>query len=384
MKPKSKKIIVFVGSILLCLMLVAPMMAACAEEAPAPAPTTTAPAPTTTAPAPAPTEAKVYEMSWQDCDPAGQSQWFALQNMAERVKAASGGRIEVTLYPEGEILPRNDVLPGIRDNVVQAGTYNPAMEMGIIGPVTYLLGASGLPAGPSTDECLAWLYGENGMELINEVYQDWCYIIGAASGAGELFAFSNKPLSTAADFKGLKFRTMGMWAEVLGQYGASVTTIAGAELYSSMERGVLDAFEYGPPSTNWTMGFHEVADYIGLPGIQSPGYTKPVMINKEFYDSLPADLQALLKHECQLLSLDSMNIVHYADSEAMEKYEAYGTKIFYVEDDFQADIAERCKALCDQYAADDPQFNKVWEDQQEFFRVWRALSGITPKYTIFD
>jgi len=344
------------------------------------APETTPTTPTT----PAEPAGEVYHAVWQDIDPAGQAQWFAIVNTCERVEAASNGRLIIEPHPEGEIVPRNDVTPAVADGVVQIITNNPAMDQGRIGPATYMLTASGLPAGPSTIECLAWLYRGGGIDMLNEAYKDYAYCVGASAGAAELFCHSKKPLSTAADFKGLKFRTMGMWAEVLSQYGAAVTTVAGSELYSAVERGVLDAFEFGPPSTNWVYGFHEICPYIGLPGIQSPGYTKPVLVNKEFFDGLPADLQSILRHECMALSLDSYNLVAYADAEAMQNYEEYGTKIFYVEDSFQEDIAKRTRELCLKYASEDALFKQAWESQDEFFKVWRSLTGIVPKYTIFD
>lgn len=326
----------------------------------------------------------VYQAVWQDIDPAGQAQWFAIQNTCERVEMASNGRLIITPHPEGEVVPRNDVTPGVAEGVVDMITVNPAMDQGRIGPATYMLTASGLPAGPSTIECLAWLYQGGGIDIINDAYQDYAYCIGASAGAAELFCHSKKPLSTPEDFDGLKFRTMGMWAEVLAQYGAVVTTVAGSELYSSVERGVLDAFEFGPPSTNWVYGFHEICPYIGLPGIQSPGYTKPVLVNKDFFEGLPDDLQAILMHECMVLSLDSYNLVSYDDALAMDLYKAYGTKIFYVEDDFQKDIAARTRALCEQYAAEDEMFKTAWDSQNDFFSVWRSLTGIVPAYTIYD
>jgi TRAP-type mannitol/chloroaromatic compound transport system substrate-binding protein len=326
----------------------------------------------------------VYQAVWQDIDPAGQAQWFAIQNTCERVKLASNGRLVITPHPEGEIVPRNDVTPGVAEGVVDMITVNPAMDQGRIGPATYMLTASGLPAGPSTIECLAWLYQGGGIDIINDAYKDYAVCVGASAGAAELFCHSKKPLSTAADFQGLKFRTMGMWAEVLAQYGAVVTTVAGGELYSSVERGVLDAFEFGPPSTNWVYGFHEICPYIGLPGIQSPGYTKPVLVNKEFFGDLPSDLQEILKHECMAFSLDSYNLVSYDDALAMDLYKAYGTKIFYVEDDFQKDIAARTRALCEKYASEDALFQTAWDSQNTFFSVWRSLTGIVPKYTIYD
>ncbi|MBN1856495.1 MAG: hypothetical protein JW846_06010 [Dehalococcoidia bacterium] len=378
----TKKAFVLFLALGLVLSLVA---AGCAPDAaPAPDGEEEEAAPEEEEEAPSAPADTVYQVTWQDIDPSGQAQWFAIEATCERIETASNGRLVVTPHPADEVVPRNEVTPAVAEGVVDVITVNPAMDQGRIGPATYMLTASGLPAGPSTTECIAWLFNGGGIDQINNAYKDYAYCIGASSGAAELFCHSKKPLDTAAAFKGLKFRTMGMWAEVLGQYGAAVTTVAGGELYSSVERGVLDAFEYGPPSTNWVMGFHEICDYIGLPGIQSPGYTKPVLVNQEFFDDLPADLQAILEHEFMALALDSYNRVAYDDAKAMQMYEDYGTQIFYVDDAFQKDIAARTRELCIGYAAEDALFKQAWDSQNEFFTVWRSLTGIVPDYTIYD
>jgi len=238
-----KKVVILLVSVLVVISMV--LMGCAPEAAPPPEEEEEEAAPEEEeeeeAPPAAPEE-EVFEITWQDTDPPAQSQWYALQNLADRVRAASGGRLDITVLPEGQVVPRNECTPAVKDGVVQIATIPTSIDTGRLGPVTYLMVCSGLPAGPSTIECIAWLYQGGGLELINDLYADWAYVIGASAGAAELFCHSNEPLETAADFKGLKFRTFGMWAEVLGGYGAVVTMLPGAELYSGVERGVIDAF----------------------------------------------------------------------------------------------------------------------------------------------
>lgn len=380
----TRKVQIAMLSVVVVFSLV---LVGCAPEA-APAPEEeeeAAPAPEEEKKAPAAPEEKVYEGTWQDVDPAGSTQNRVLEEVADRMRAASNGRLDITIYPEGEIVPRDEGTPSVRDGIIDVATVATAMDQGRLGPATYILTSSGLPAAPATIDWIAWLYQGNGLDVLNDVYQDYCYVLGASSGAAELFAHSNKPLETAADFKGLKFRALGMWGELLNEhYGASVVQLPGAELYSSMERGVIDAFEYGPPSTNWAQGFQEIADYIGLPGVQSPGYTKPVMVNKDWFDALPDDLQDLFVHECTTLALRSWGALSYDSAKAIEQFKDYGTKIFYVSDDFQQDIAQKSRAKCEEFAAEDALFAEVWEHQNEFFSVWKSIKPIVPEYTIFD
>jgi TRAP-type mannitol/chloroaromatic compound transport system substrate-binding protein len=151
-----------------------------------------------------------------------------------------------------------------------------------------------------------------------------------------------------------------------------------------VERGVLDAFELGPPSFNWPYGFQEVCKYIGLPGIQSPGYAKPVWVNKSSWDSLDAHLQDLLKDEIMACALDTYMSQEIEDGAAIQNYLDYGTEIFYVSDELQTDIAQKSKALIAKFAAEDPQFAEIWEQRQAFNKEWTSLTGIVPDYTIFD
>jgi TRAP-type mannitol/chloroaromatic compound transport system substrate-binding protein len=329
-------------------------------------------------------EAEVIKWTWQDNSGPGTTQLIMLEELAKRVKAATGGTFDISVVAEGTIVPRAESTAAVRDGMLDLATNCPSVDEGRLGPIVYICGASGLPAGPSSMDGVAWAYKGEGLEIMSEVWKDWAYVIGVQPGAPELFCHSNKKLEKASDLKGLKFRTRGMWAEILGEYGVAVVIIAGGELYSSVERGVLDAFELGPPSFNWPYGFQEVCKYIGLPGIQSPGYAKPVWVNKSSWDSLDAHLQDLLKDEIMTCALDTYMSQEIEDGAAIQKYLDYGTEIFYVSEELQTDIAQKSKALIEKFAAEDPQFAEVWEQRQAFNKEWTSLTGIVPDYTIFD
>jgi len=379
----TRKILMLVLSLAVVAGLV---LAGCAPEAAPPAEEEEEAAPEEEeeeAPPAAP-EAEVFELAWQDISPPGASMYIVLDRLCNQILAASGGRLDITLYSEGELTPRHETTPAVQSGAIDLATNSSPMDLGRMGNVMYLMGSSGLPAGPSTRELIAWVYQGGGLEIMNEVYKDWGYILGTQPGAAELFCHSNKKLEKASDFKGLKFRTLGLWAEILETYGVSVVMIPGGELYQAVERGVLDAFELGPPSYNWPHGFQEILKYVGVPGIQSPGFANNVLINKEAYDGLPSDLQDLLKDEILGMALYGQLYLAEADAAAMDNYRDYGTEIVSVNDELQQDIAAKSRAALEGYAVDDPQFAEVWEQQKAFFKMWRGLGGIFPKYTVFD
>jgi len=327
---------------------------------------------------------KVYTGVWVDVDGAGTDQNLVLVEAAANMLAASGGRLDITISASGEIVPRDEGTPAVADGVVDIASPAASMDMGRLGPVTYILGSSGLPAGGSTTDWVAWAYQGDGLAIMSDVYSDYGYVKGVVGGAAELFAHSHKPLTKASDFKGLKFRALGLWGEVAQEsYGASVVQLPGGEVYSAMERGVIDAFELGPAGLNFAFGFQEIAEYVGLPGVQSPGYFKPAVVNKGWYDALPSDLQALFDDEVAALAMRSLAYISYENAVGIQKFKDYGTKFFYVEDDFQADIAAKSREKCEEFAASDPTFKEVWDQQNEFFKVWGGTSAITPAHTIY-
>ncbi|MBN1153178.1 MAG: TRAP transporter substrate-binding protein DctP [Dehalococcoidia bacterium] len=360
-------------------------LAACAPQ---PAPTTpttpTTPTATTTPTTPSQPAAKVFKYVWQDISPPGAAIYLILQECVDRIRVASGGRLDITLYPEGAITPRDETTPAVRDRGIDMATNAASMDLNRMGPTMYLMGGSGTPASPSTADLIAWMRQGKGIDVMRDVYKDWGIVLGGDPGAAELFAHSNKPLSTAADFRGLKFRTLGLWGEILQEYGASVVQIPGGELYQAVERGVIDAFELGPPSYNWPHGFQEILDYIGVPGIQSPGYMNVILMNHDSWNELPADLQGLLEDELQAMEYYGQLKTKQADAEAMANFIAYGTKVFEVDEDFQRDIAAKSRAYMEQYAVKDATFKSVLDHQTSFFRTWHALAGIEPAATLFD
>jgi len=330
---------------------------------------------------------KAIRWKMQISAPAGTPYMDCAVAFSQAVKESSGGRLLIKVSPGGAIVPSHEVTEAIRDGILDLANPNSAMDLGRIGPKVLLLGSSGFPAGPSPMEYLAWFYVGGGIDFANELYKDFnAVVIGVATPApAELFAHCNKPMLQVEDLKGIKFRTMGLWAEILTQFGASVITVPGGEIYQSMERGVIDAFEYCGPGVDWKMGFHEVTKYIGAPGIHSPLSSNLVLINKKSWEKLPDDLKALLKREAIASSLTGYMTFAWGDSLGLAEYNKYGTKTFTLSPELQAKVAEASKKLCDKYAAEDPVFKKIYDHQADFIRKWRARElTVQPTASLFD
>jgi TRAP-type mannitol/chloroaromatic compound transport system substrate-binding protein len=108
----------------------------------------------------------------------------------------------------------------------------------------------------------------------------------------------NKKINSIEDFKGLKMRIPGLGGKVLAKAGATVVLSPGGEIFTNLERGVIDATEWVGPLHDNRMGFYQAAKYYYYPGWHEPGTYLEYFFNKKAYESLPKDLQVILDTAC--------------------------------------------------------------------------------------
>jgi TRAP-type mannitol/chloroaromatic compound transport system substrate-binding protein len=108
----------------------------------------------------------------------------------------------------------------------------------------------------------------------------------------------NKEINTIQDIQGLKMRIPGFGGKVFAKAGGTAVTVPGGELYTNLERGVIDATEWIGPYHDYLMGFHQVAQYYYYPGWHEPGTILELIVNKEKFEALPTDLQQIVRTAC--------------------------------------------------------------------------------------
>jgi len=380
MKQRSV-LLLLVGTMIGALLTVA-----CAPEAAAPEEEGVIPEEVEEeAPTPAAPEGKTYDWTFLHEHPSGTPHFNYCVGVADALETATDGQMTMKVSPGGEIVPAYDIAEALKEGVAEVGWGNAVSNVKLLGPVGYLLTPTGLPGGPHPVDLLAWYYIGGGEEIANNIWGDWGISVGAIPGEAELFCHSNVKLQSMADFKGVKFRTMGFWAEVLEDNGASVVSISGSELYESAQRGVIDAFEYCPPAQNWPMGFHEITKYVGVPGIHSPSWISYVLVNHDAWNALPPNLQREFKDQWKVGVIDHFLADWYQDGVTMGKYEDYGTEVVVLSDEAQEDIARAGLAICEKYAAEDATFAAVWDHQKAFFMTMRrATQEVAPQISMFD
>jgi len=347
-----------------------PAPAPAPTPAPAPAPTPTpAPAPT---PAPSPTPAQPAEViNWtgQQHSSAASLMYLGFARMSEKVTAASGGRLTCEPNPAGSIVPAMKEFDGVDAGLLDYGetafTYwkdkFPAAAL-----FTFRV------AGLSPIESLIWYVDGGGAALAEKMISGYnVKLLPGVCCPPEIFLSSSKELNSMADLKGLKIRTAGDDGEMLSRMGAAVVSLPSGEIYESMQRGVIDAYQCSSPAVDWTLSLQEVADYIYISGARQPAEYHSILVNTKAWAELPDDLKVLFEEENLAEAIRYYIYMTGADIEALEMYKDYGCTVQPIPKDIEDELMKQAEIFYDEKSAEDALFAEVLESQRAFQKAYR-------------
>jgi len=245
-----------------------------------------------------------YEWKWQSYWQPNTVNQKAFERFAENVNEKSGGRIEIETLPVDAVVPQSEILDAIAANILQGSNGGIGYYVGK-DPAFALL--ADFNAGyESPEQLTAWFYEGGGNELARELYaQHEAYFIGPAMWGAESIP-SKKPLRSVEDFQGLKMRAPeGMGAAIWGKLGVGVSTLPGTEVYTALERGNIEATDWGTLGMNDELGYGDIAPYAIYPGIHSMP-ANDIAINLEIWNGLPDDLKQVLQEAAIEFNQDSI------------------------------------------------------------------------------
>ena len=323
-----------------------------------------------------PASAKVLRWKMTTSWPAGIPLYTDMAELyAQNVTKLSGGQIKIQVLPGGAIAPALEVTDTVRKGIAELGHTWPGYDIGR-GPTTAILG--GYAGGMESVPMLHWLYTGGGQELWREYREEKFGVISFPCGIRppEAFAHSHKPIRTLEDFKGLKMRTVGAWAQILPGLGASVVSLPGGEVYQALERKVIDATEWATPGENVISGFHEIAKYIIVPGSHQPSAPFEITINKKKWDALSDELKSVLEEAAELTTYQSWVRIGRLDMGALEEFRKTGNEIIYLSPETQKRAHELGKAWAAEIARDNAWFKKVYDSQNTFEDQWQQVGSI--------
>jgi len=220
--------------------------------------------------------------------------------MADWVREMSGGRMDITVYGGGELIPALEGFDAVSNGAVE---MNHGASYYWAGKIPSSQFFAAVPFGMNARQMAAWLISGGGQKLWEEIYAPFDLQPLLAGNTGvQMGGWFNKEINSISDLQGLKMRIPGLGGKVLAKAGGTPVLVSGGEIYTNLERGVIDATEWIGPFHDYLMGFHNVAKYYYYPGWHEPGPVLELILNKSKFEALPKDLQEIIRTASQRLN----------------------------------------------------------------------------------
>jgi TRAP-type mannitol/chloroaromatic compound transport system substrate-binding protein len=321
----------------------------------------------TAAPAVQPPQGQTYEWkmvtSWPKNFPGlGQGP----ETFSRYVEEMSGGRLKVKVYGAGELVPGFEVFDAVSQGTVEMGHSGAYYWKGKI-PAAPIFSA--IPFGMNSQEMNGWLHYGGGLELWQELYKPFGVIPFSGGNSGvQMAGWFKKEINSVDDLKGLKMRIPGLGGEVLEKLGGLPVTLTGGELFTSLQTGAIDATEWVGPYNDLAFGLYKAADFYYYPGWHEPGTALEFMVNEKAYNSLPKDLQAIVRVATRAVNQDMLDEYTARNNNAMTKLiDEHGVDMRPLPDDVMRALRDATEEVIAEQIAADPMFAKVMTSYQDFY-----------------
>ena len=244
-------------------------------------------------------------MRWQSTWPAKDIFHEYALDFAKKVNDMSGGRLKIEVLPAGAVVKAFELLDAVSKGTLDGGHGVVAYWYGKNSAVA--LWGSGPAYGMDPNMVLAWHNYGGGKELLDDIYKGLnldvqSFLYGPMPT--QPFGWFKKPVTKAADMKGVKFRTVGLAVDIYKELGAAVNPLPGAEIVPALDRGLLDAAEFNNASSDKLLGFPDVAKNCMLQSFHQSTEQFEILFNKQRYNALSTELKSIIDYAVQAASAD--------------------------------------------------------------------------------
>lgn len=291
----------------------------------------------------------------------------------KRVAELTDGQFKIELYSAGQLVPAAQAFDAVRGGAFQLMKTFDGYEAGKIPALAF---TSTVPFGfPEPDQYEAWFYELGGLEMAREAYAPAGLFYIAPTVYGPEPIHASFPIKTLADMRGKKGRFVGLAASVMGGMGVAVTPLPTNEVYSALDKGVIDFADRGDLSANYEAGLGEVAKYIVMPGPHQPTTATSYVANRAAYDKLPASFKAALATAARDTSAALRQHILVADGRALQKFREQGVEVTSIDpQELAAARKQQAISLWKAAAKDNPLANKMLDSQMAFMEQLGLLA----------
>jgi TRAP-type mannitol/chloroaromatic compound transport system substrate-binding protein len=301
----------------------------------------------------------------------------------QRVNEMSGGSLTIELLPVNAVVKTSQMQDAVHRGVLDAAHYVPAYWYSKSKAAS--LFGTGPCFGWSSQEVLGWVYYGGGQELFDELMASLgLNVVSFFNSAmpAQPMGWFKEEIKDSSQMKGLKYRTVGLAADVLLEMGMSVVQLPGGEIQPAMKSGLIDAAEFNNPTSDRDFGMQDVSKHYHLGSFHQSQEFFEVTFNKKKFDALADEQKAILKYasEAENSNFYWHNTNQYAnDLETLRNEQ--GVNVYRTPDSVMAEQLKAWDIVVDRISAEDPFFAKVVDSQKAYAkRVMGYLNLNQPDY----
>ena len=284
--------------------------------------------------------------------------------LAERVSKLTDGKFSIRAFAGGEIVPGLQVLDAVQQGTVECG-HTAAYYY--IGKNLAFAFDTGLPFGLTTRQQNSWFYYGEGLKLLRELFAQYNSINFPCGGTGtQMGGWFRREVKSLSDLKGLKMRIPGLGGRIMAALGAVPQTIAGGDIYPSLERGAIDATEWVGPYDDEKLSFQKIAKHYYAPGWWEPAATVSFIVNLEQWKKLPPAYQEVLTTVCKEINLDMSAEYDAKNTAALQRLLKAGVTLHTFPDDLMKAAQKTAFEIYAEEAVKNPAFKKIYDNWKKF------------------
>jgi TRAP-type mannitol/chloroaromatic compound transport system substrate-binding protein len=306
-------------------------------------------------------------MRWQSTWPAKDIFHEYALDFAKKVNDMTGGDLKIDVLPAGAVVPAFQLLDAVSKGTLDGGHGVLVYHYGKQNALA--LWGSGPAFGMDANMLLSWHKYGGGRQLLEKLYNSiGANVVSFPYGPmpTQPLGWFKKPITKVQDFKGLKFRTVGISIDVFTAMGAAVNALPGGEIVPAMDRGLLDAAEFNNASSDRILGFPDVSKVCMLQSFHQNAEQFEIMFNKQKFDTLPGRMKAIIENAVEAASADmSWKAVHRYSQDYIEMQQRQGVKFYKTPDAvLQAQLDGYDEAVAKR--KDNPLFQEIQESQRRY------------------
>jgi len=307
-------------------------------------------------------------MRWQSTWPAKDIFHEYALDYAKKVNDMTGGDLKIEVLPAGAVVPAFGLLDAVSKGTLDGGHGVLVYHYG--KQTALALWGSGPAYGMDANQLLSWHRFGGGKELLTKLYASvGANVVSFPYGpmATQPLGWFKKPITKSDDFKGLKYRTVGISIDVFTGMGAAVNALPGGEIVPAMDRGLLDAAEFNNMTSDRLLGFPDVSKVCMLQSFHQNAEQFEIMFNKTKFDALPPKMQATIANAVDAASAElSWKAIDRYSKDYIELEQKQGVKFYKTPDA----LLQQQLVIYDQVAAkkssENPLFKEIADSQKEF------------------